>query len=323
MRCPRATELFGQVRVNPQYSIGLYGLPAPDLAEIPEGALQFSPQIPGALALEDVPPASLGGMVMAAPPGTVERRYALALSLLALRPGARFLAMAPKTKGGGRIAKELEGLGCKVESTSRRHQRVIQTTRPAEFEKPAAGLVDDAIAAGGPCFIDALGFWSQPGVFSWDRIDSGTVLLLSTLPPLAGQGADLGCGIGVVARAVLAEAGVTRIDLIDIDRRAIAAARRNITDRRAALQWADVRTLTGLSDLDFVITNPPFHDGGREDRALGEVFLRQSHRALRDGGVAWLVANVHLPYESVLNAAFSHVALRAEKGGFKVFEARK
>ena len=262
-------------------------------------------------------------MVMAAPPGTLERRHALALGLRALEAGAPFTVMAPKEKGGSRIAKELEAFGCGVEATSRRHQRICQTVCPAVLGAEPEALIDAAIAAGGPCFVEALGLWSQPGIFSWNRVDPGTALLLLVLPSFAGRGADLGCGVGVIARAVLASAHVTGVDLVDIDRRAITAARRNINDPRATFHWADVRRQASLKDLDFVVMNPPFHDGGLEDRALGLAFVQKSHHVLRDGGTAWLVANLHLPYESVLSAAFSQISLRAEKGGFKVYEAKK
>lgn len=309
--------------MNPDLSFGLFGVPPPGLAKIPAGTVQLSPLIPRSRALEDVAPGSLGGMVMAAPPGTIERRYALALALRALQPGGSLVAMAPKAKGGSRIAKELESFGCRVECTSRRHQRMSRTTRPAAVDRGTETLFEAAIAAGEPRFLEELGLWSQPGVFSWNRIDAGTALLLSVLPPFAGRGADLGCGIGVIARAVLASAALTQVDLVDIDRRAIAAARKNIGDPRAKFHWADVREATELKGLDFVVVNPPFHDGGLEDRALGETFVRRCHHVLRDGGTAWLVANLHLPYESVMSAAFSHVALRAERDGFKVYEARK
>ena len=305
--------------MNSVPSFGVFGAPNPELAAIPAGAVQVSPLVPGARALEDAARGSFDGMVIAAPPGTLERRYALALALRALKPGAPLTVMAPKEKGGNRIAKELESFGCVVEALSRRHQRICQTTCPALISED----VEASIAAGGPCFVDALNRWSQPGIFSWDRVDPGTALLLSALPSFAGRGADLGCGIGILADAVLANAGVTHIDLIDIDRRAIEAARKNTTDPRATLHWADVRTFANVEGLDFVVMNPPFHDGGQEDRALGQAFVRQSQRLLRDGGKAWLVANRHLPYEAVLAAAFSDVVLRAEKGGFKVYEAIK
>ena len=169
-----------------------------------------------------------------------------------------------------------------------------------------------------------MGLWSQPGVFSWDRPDPGTALLAETLPPLSGAGADLGSGYGLLALKVLAASPkITRLALIDIDRRAIDAARKNVDDPRATFHWADARTDAAFEGLDFVVANPPFHDGGTEDRTLGQSFIRRAHQVLRKGGVAWIVANRHLPYEAVLAELFSAVLVRAEAKGFKVFEARK
>lgn len=310
----------------------VYGAPDPELAAVPGDARQVSPLFPGATALEDLPPASLEGMVMGAPAGTLERRYVLALGLRALKTGAPLTVMAPKDKGGSRLAKELEAFGCTVDAAGKRHQRICHTSRPEALS------VAEAIEAGKPRFVGALDLWTQPGIFSWDRPDPGTELLRSVLSPLAGRGADLGCGLGVLARAVLANPGVTHLDLMDIDRRAVDAARRNVTDPRAAFRWADVRQASGTEGLDFpgldfpgldfpgldfIVMNPPFHDGGTEDKGLGQAFVRRSHQMVRDGGKVWLVANRHLPYEGVLTPLFSAVTLRADSGGFKVYEAQK
>ena len=88
----------------------VYGAPDPELAAVPDEARQVSPLFPGATALEDIPPDSLEGMAVAAPAGTVERRYVLALSLRALKAAAPLTVVAPKDKGGTRLAKELESL---------------------------------------------------------------------------------------------------------------------------------------------------------------------------------------------------------------------
>jgi 16S rRNA (guanine1207-N2)-methyltransferase len=69
--------------------------------------------------------------------------------------------------------------------------------------------------------------------------------------------------------------------------------------------------------------NPPFHDGGTEDRALGVSFIRRAAEMLRTGGSCWLVANRHLPYEAELKPLFKRVIVIAETGGYKIFEARK
>ena len=99
-------------------------------------------------------------------------------------------------------------------------------------------------------------------------------------------------------------------------------ARRNVEDPRVRLHWADARAVD-ITDLNFVVMNPPFHDGGAEDKALGQAFIRKAAAMLKKGGVLWMVANRHLPYEAELNAAFTRVRPAADKGGYKVFEAVK
>lgn len=296
----------------------LYGAPAPGLADVPPGAVQVSPLIPGAQDVAALADASVDQAVVLAPGGAIERDYVLAQALRVLKPGAPLLAFAPKDKGGSRLKKTLEGFGCKVAEDARKHHRFCHVARP---EAPA-GLAE-AIAAGAPRLSPALGVWTQPGVFSWDRLDAGSGKLIELLPPLAGRGADLGCGVGLLAQRVLAAPAVTELTCVDIDRRAVDCARHNLDDPRATVHWADVRRLDDLGDLDFVVMNPPFHDGGTEDRNLGVAFVEVAARLLRKGGVCWLVANRHLPYEAKLATAFASFEVRHDGGGYKVFEARR
>jgi 16S rRNA (guanine1207-N2)-methyltransferase len=297
----------------------IYGAPAPGLIEVPKGALQLSPLIPGSTDIAGLPDGAAQSAQILAPPGTLERDYVLAQALRALKPGAPFTAFAPKDKGGSRLRKTLEAFGCRVTEDARKHHRFCHATRPAELPGGA-----EAIAAGAPRIVPSLGLWSQPGVFSWDRPDPGSARLLEALPALYGAGADLGCGIGLLARAVLASPKVTALTCADIDGRAVACAEHNLDDPRVKLVWADARRpLEGVADLDFVVMNPPFHDGGAEDRALGVAFIEAAAAMLSKRGVCWLVANRHLPYEAALGAAFSTVTLKGEGGGYKIFEARK
>lgn len=293
----------------------LYGRP-PLVFDPPSDATQVSPLIPGSARLEDMEPGSLDEVVIYAPPGAVERRHVLALALRALRPGGRLDVMAPKDKGGSRLKKEFAGFGVEVGETAKAHHRRCEAVRP----DVVMGL-EAAIAEGGPRRVEALNAWTQPGIFAWDRIDAGSALLIEHLPMLQGRGVDLGCGSGALARAVLSSGGVESLALTDLDRRAVEAARRNIDDPRAAFAWADVRMLAASGDLDFVVSNPPFHDGGAEDRRLGQAFIAKAAAMLKKGGVLWLVANRHLPYERPLAEAFARVRPVADRNGYKVFEA--
>ena len=297
---------------------GLYGAPPAHLAPSAKGARQLSPLCPGADDLGAATPGSYSSIVMLAPPGTLERRFALAQALTALSSGAALTVIAPRDKGGARLGKELAAFDCGFNETSKSHHRICVVRRPDILTG-----VDGALMAGAPRFLDSIGLWSQPGIFSWDRNDPGSILLASRLPHLKGRGADLGCGIGFLAHTILKSPTVTRLDLVDIDRRAVEAARRNVMDVRAHHHWADATIGSPLpANLDFVVMNPPFHDAGNEDKGLGQAFIRQAAKGLRPGGVCWLVANWHLPYEAALAAAFRSVRLDHEADGFKIYEAR-
>ena len=292
----------------------LYGRP-PAVFDPPGNAVQTSPLIPGSAALEGIEPGSADAAMIYAPPGVLERRYTLALALRALKPGGRLTAMALKDKGGSRLKKELEAFGCSVAEDAKAHHRRCVIIRGERL----IGL-DDAVAAGAPRQMD--GVWTQPGVFAWDRIDPGSALLTQHMPELSGAGADLGGGLGLLAQAALRSPKVTAIRVVENDRRAVEAARRNLTDPRASVEWADVRDLPEGGDLQFVIMNPPFHAAGTEDRRLGAAFIQKAAGLLRRGGVLWMVANRHLPYEAELAAAFRQVK-PIDAAGYKLFEAVK
>ena len=295
----------------------LHGRP-PLVFDPPGAATQTSPQIPGSTPLESLADGSVETAMVYAPPGVLERRYTLAQVLRALKVGGRLDVMAPKDKGGSRLGKELAAFGLEVGETAKAHHRrcvVIKTGKETGVEA--------AIAAGAMQVVPGLEAWSQPGVFAWDRIDAGSAQLAERMPALKGAGADLGCGYGALATVVLRSEGVTSLRLVDLDRRAVEAARKNVEDARASFEWADVRTLEANGDLDFIVSNPPFHDGGAEDRRLGQAFIRKAAEMLKKGGVLWLVANRHLPYEAELREAFKRVTPISDGGGYKLFEAVK
>ncbi|MEO1609302.1 MAG: class I SAM-dependent methyltransferase [Pseudomonadota bacterium] len=304
----------------------VYGHVPPGLADIPAGSLQTSPRIPSSIPLSTVDPANLDGIVLYAPENTLERKYVLAQAVLAVKPDGALTVLAPNTKGGTRLAKELSAFGCNVDMSSQRHHRIVRCRRPAALNMPG---ISDALEMGSPRLDPALDLWTQPGLFSWNRADPGSSLLMHHLPPLEGSGADLGCGYGLLARAVLTEGTCRKLILIDIDRRALDMARCNVASANFAgkeieFLWTDVRVPSRLPhNLDFVVMNPPFHDGGVEDRTLGRIFIERAAEMLRQGGVLWLTANRHLPYEEPLELAFANMEQIAQKQGYKIYKAHR
>ena len=297
----------------------VYGSPPAALTDVLPAAVQCSPQHPGSVDLADLSDGSVFSAAMLAPPGTLERRYALAQVLRALQPGGKLTVLAPKDAGGSRLVGDLAHFGCAAQSTAKAHHRICSIQRPAELTG-----IDAAIYDGGLQELPETDLWSQPGIFSWDRLDPGSALLLQNLPLLQGVGADFGCGNGMLAVAILASPDIAQLTLIDNDRRALAAAELNVADERATYLWTDIRSATMLPlNLDFIVMNPPFHIGPDEDRSLGLTFIKRAVGCLRKGGVLWLTANRHLPYEADMVLLFAEMVQVVSSNGFKVYKATK
>lgn len=173
--------------------------------------------------------------------------------------------------------------------------------------------------------VEETGFYSVPGLFGWNKIDMGSEFLVESLTSLKGVGADFGCGYGYLSKNILENnAGVQTLYGLDIDPRAVEACVKNVADPRANCLQADcTQKIPSLPPLDFVVMNPPFHDGVGEDRSMGQKFIETAAKHLRNKGQLWVVANRHMPYESILTDLFGHVKPPLEKNGFKILRALK
>lgn len=295
----------------------IYGDIPTGLVDVPHDGVQVSPVYPGSAILEALKEASYAGLVMRAPANTIERRHEIALALRALAPGAPMTIFAAKDKGGTRLAKDLMGFAVMVSDQPKRHHRICQGTRPQMLRG-----IEPALAEGALRLLPDLGFWGQPGLFSWDRVDAGSKALIDVLPALSGKVADFGCGAGVLSRVVLESPDVSSVTGFELDRRAIAAAHKTISDPRFSTLWLDLVALgTPGQSFDAIVMNPPFHRAGIEDQALGAAMIGRAAEALRPGGALWLTANRHLPYEATLKARFASFTLKSEAQGFKVYQA--
>ena len=267
-------------------------------------------------------------LVLVLPPRQREAaRALLARALDQAEPGGIVVVSLANTDGARSVEEDLDRLAGPVESLSKNRCRVFWARAGAG--DPA--LRADWAALEEPRPVADGRFLSRPGLFAWDRIDPGSALLAAHLPAeLKGQGADLGAGFGYLAAEVLERCPeVTALDLYEAEARALELARHNLEPYtgRAELDflWHDVAAgLPRDRRYHFIVTNPPFHEGGRADRHdLGRAFITAAAAALRQRGRLWLVANRHLPYEATLEQAFTMVRRVADDGTYKVIEASK
>lgn len=259
-----------------------------------------------------------------------ESRALLARAVDATADGGLVVASARSDEGARSMQSDLETLLGTVEVRSKHHCRVAWGK--VDRSRPEAAALAEWRALDAPREIEAGRFVSRPGVFAWDRVDPASSMLSAALPDdLKGRGADFGCGYGYLACELLAKnAGIAQLDCYDAELRALDLARTNVVHARAAAQretgveffWADV-TRGVDARYDFIVTNPPFHQGRDEDPDLGRAFIAAAADALSPGGRLFLVANRHLPYEGVIAERFKTSTVLAEARGYKVVKATR
>jgi 16S rRNA (guanine1207-N2)-methyltransferase len=267
-------------------------------------------------------------LVLVLPPRQRDEARALFAQAIAhTAPGGRVVACLRNDEGARSGEDDLARIAGKVASLSKRKCRVFWT--PPLDGAPDPQLARQWAALDAPREILGGRFRSRPGLFAWDRVDPASALLAEHLPAdLAGRAADLGAGYGYLSAELLARCPrITALDLYEAQGRAVQLARINMQRIQSAVPmeffWHDVTA--GLSKrYDVIVSNPPFHAQGREERPdIGRRFIAVAAEALNPGGRLWLVANRHLPYEVVLDERFGQVRTVAQQGGFKVVEAIK
>ena len=170
--------------------------------------------------------------------------------------------------------------------------------------------------------VDVISF---PGVFSHGRLDVGTSLLLETLSRenIRGQVLDFGCGAGVIGSWLANRHHRCRPTLLDVDAMALEASRRTLQANR--IEGGKVIAGNGLQGLtgryDWIISNPPFHEGVKTRYDVTETFLLQAKEHLVRGGQLRIVANNFLRYQPLIEEAFGHCEILARGRGFTIYGA--
>ncbi len=246
-----------------------------------------------------------------------EAKYALANAYQKLDTGGVLIAAAANDANGNRLEGWFKELGLAPSSHSKNKCRVVWATKHEVHSICAESWIANGLPRA--TYFDEDNFMTQPGVFSWNKIDAGSKLLVAHIADLKGEGADFGCGIGYLSHHIKD----AKIHAIDADSRALFCAQQNLHGQ-IVYHWADLsKPVSDLPPLDFIVMNPPFHTGKDTKSSLGQDFVKTAAHHLKKGGKLIMVSNAHLPYESTLQELFSKMKQIEQKDGFKIIEAVK
>ena len=162
-------------------------------------------------------------------------------------------------------------------------------------------------------------------MFSPERLDPGTRLLLETAPPPPAEGdlLDLGCGYGPLALVLAARSPGARIWAVDVNKRALDLCNRNA----AAAGLANVSCLPVDDDAlpasyQLIWSNPPIRIGKPALHAMLAGWLTR----LAPGSAAYLVVQRNLGSDSLqrwLAQAGWDTTRIAARAGYRVLQVRR
>lgn len=166
------------------------------------------------------------------------------------------------------------------------------------------------------------------GIFSPERVDVGTEVLLSNTPapPPGGNLLDLGSGWGPIALSLAIHSPRATVWAVDVNERALDLVRRNA--RTLGLTNVNACTPDNVpTDISFMTiwSNPPIRVGKNELHGLLERWLPR----LEPGSDAWLVVQRNLGSDSLqrwLEATYPEdftFTRAATNKGYRVLRARK
>lgn len=251
--------------------------------------------------------------------------FQIANALKHLNDNGLFIAVAANNAGGKRLEKWMNEFCLETTSLSKAKCRVVWAYK----KSLDTDILEKYYQAGLPqkIQIEDQEFTTQAGIYGWNKIDQGSKILTRYLPEdIKGAGADFGCGYGFLADNVLRNNdAVQKLYVIDADYHALECAKENLKQHDCVeFIWSDLTQITGtVKNLDFIVMNPPFHEGKKADSDIGKKFVETAQQSLKLKGSLYMVANAHLPYKKTLNHYFNEVEKLTEESGFKVFKAIK
>jgi 16S rRNA (guanine1207-N2)-methyltransferase len=171
------------------------------------------------------------------------------------------------------------------------------------------------------CAGQSVSVLSLPGVFAHGRLDRGTELLLEAVAELKPEGRilDFACGSGIVGLCLKAGGFRGDLTMLDVSALALESTRSSLHENGVS---ATVLASDGLSEVsgqyDWIISNPPFHQGVSNDLEVSRNFFRSAGTFLGENGRILIVFNRHLPYARWLDEVFERVDRLAARSDYSV-----
>ena len=161
-------------------------------------------------------------------------------------------------------------------------------------------------------------FQTDSGVFSKDRVDHATDILLNSIPPLNGSLLDMGCGYGCIG-IVLAKTYSLELTQCDVNPEAVKLTKINCKINKVK---SDIKISDCFDNIagkfDTITLNPPIHAG----KSVTYKMYEESAAHLNKGGRLFIVTLKKHGAESTyakIKSVFGNCETLYKKKGYYIF----
>ncbi|MBF0194064.1 MAG: methyltransferase [Magnetococcales bacterium] len=262
--------------------------------------------------------------------GREASRITIEAALTAICDTGRLWIFGNQESGIVSVAKRFSN--CKT-ALYKGHLRLISLNKDSKYQdkpnKKSKKNTPPPLDSEGFCQIEYknLPIISRPGVFSWQAVDSATMLLLDAHQKLGidpgPKVLDWGCGSGIISTVLANTWSNSHFTLSDDMWSAVRCAKKtmeinSLEERSQVIAEDGIGRVLANQKFSTIISNPPFHRGVQTDSHATDSFINEGVELLDKKGSFWLVGNRFLNYGRQLAKHLKHVETVAENGAFSV-----
>lgn len=163
-------------------------------------------------------------------------------------------------------------------------------------------------------------FISDNGVFSKNKIDYGSILLVNTY--LKENNSiksflDVGCGYGFISIVLAHSLDISGVGC-DINKRALKLAEENAKKNNVSVSFKESNIYDNVEGkFDLIITNPPIRAGKNVVMSI----LKDAHKYLNSNGEVWAVIRKDQGAKSIISELEKtyQVEIKEKSKGFFIF----
>lgn len=169
-----------------------------------------------------------------------------------------------------------------------------------------------------------LEFASSSGVFSKEKVDLGTLVLIDSLElPNSGEVLDMGCGYGAIGISIAKLYPSLKVTMVDVNPFAVKLVKENIERNgvtNAEAFHSDLYSLLEERVFDAIVSNPPLAAGYKTIFPM----IEGAFGHLKDGGFLQIVLRKGVnAIPRKMEDVFQNVTTVSKKSGYRVFRSIK